>query len=221
MTGVQKRDSLFAMRLMETRLQDRAIMRATDAEEFGEHVDLMRELDADVASGRFVQPQNTPEFRPPKTNKSIEKIKEAAADTLEFYDGDKARAIKELREDIGDGGKIIEGHHNVLFEDIAKELESPAGTLTVRAEPGAEGKPQTLVEGVRPVTDADRIALEAERALTGEAKPLDIGATSLISWIWKSLCANALTQTAIVSLRKALFGKHWTILKKHKNFMSS
>ena len=79
-----------------------------------------------------------------------------------------------------------DNHKNAIpvLENFKKELAGAAenpDTSGIKfrdlspTEPGAEGRPQGLLEGVKPVTDADRIALEAGRTLTGGNKPLDVG----------------------------------------------
>lgn len=61
-------------------------------------------------------------------------------------------------------GRPSQSTNEVL--DIADPLD---------VEPGAEGLPQTLMPGVRPVNDADRMALDVDRPLDGGNRPMDMG----------------------------------------------
>lgn len=87
-----------------------------------------------------------------------------------------------LAREVQNGGRTINDAVEGLLSSVRGSLESgmggraEAGASRFDFEPGAEGKPQTLIPGVEPVTDKARLDLEASRPLTGgDAAPPDGG----------------------------------------------
>ena len=61
-------------------------------------------------------------------------------------------------------------YHEIIITD-PKAYGIDVTAKKIAYEPGAEGRDQALIPGVKPVTDADRILVEQQRSLTGGNEP--------------------------------------------------
>lgn len=93
-------------------------------------------------------------------------VSDALSDIARRFKAGDISAAESAREFLGTLRRGIESGVDT-GADAGQPVAGAAGERPLETEPGAEGLPQTLIPGVAPVTDAERIAAEAGKPLTG------------------------------------------------------